>query len=229
MRERVPNRKSGFSVLSHSPDINPLAPADADAIARAIDTLRSGQLVVFPTETFYGIAADALSSAALERIYALKGREPGKPIALIAAESASAFALARDVTDAARRLAAIFWPGPLTLVMPARAGLPDGIVGPDGVGVRVSSHPVARALAAGLGSPITATSANLSGDPPAAAIESARASLGARVSVYLDGGTLRGGAPSTVVSFDSASFRIVRAGAIDEEQIARALETGKPT
>jgi L-threonylcarbamoyladenylate synthase len=229
MRERAPNRKSGFSVLSHSADINPLAPADMDAIARAIDALRSGQLVVFPTETFYGIAADALSPIALERIYALKGREPGKPIALIAADSASAFALARDVPDAARRLAAIFWPGSLTLVMPARAGLPDGIVGPDGVGVRVSSHPVAQALAAGLGSPITATSANLSGDPPAAAIESARASLGARVSVYLDGRTLRGGAPSTVVSFDSAGFRIVRAGAIDEEQIARALETGRPT
>lgn len=214
--------------MSHSKEINRFAPTD-NAIARAIDALRNGRLVVFPTETFYGIAADALSRAALERIYMLKGREPGKPIALIAADSAAAFALARVVPDAARRLAAVFWPGPLTLVMPARDGLPDGITGPDGVGVRVSPHPIARALAAGLGSPITATSANLSGDPPTATIESARASLGARVSVYLDGGALRGDAPSTVVAFDSTGFRIVRAGAIGEDRITRALEMGKPT
>jgi L-threonylcarbamoyladenylate synthase len=214
--------------LSHSEQINSAGRTDARAISRAIHALRAGQLVVFPTETFYGIAADALSSAALERIHALKGRDPGKPIALIAADSDSAFSLSRFVPEAARRLAAIFWPGPLTLVMPARDGLPDGIVGPDGVGVRVSPHPIAQALAAGVGSPITATSANLSGDPPTVTIEAARASLGARVSVYLDGGELRGGAPSTVLAFGSAGFRIVRAGAIDENRIARALGMEQP-
>jgi L-threonylcarbamoyladenylate synthase len=213
--------------LSQTEKANSFGPADANALARAIEALRAGELVVYPTETFYGIAANALSAAAVERIHALKGREPGKPIALIAADSASAFALARIVPEPARRLAEIFWPGPLTLVMPARDGLLDGIVGADGVGVRVSPHPIAQALAAGLGCPITATSANLAGAPPAATIESARDSLGGRVSIYLDGGTLNGGAPSTVVAFDSTGFRIVRAGAIGEDLIASALEMGK--
>lgn len=224
MRERI-TRSSAVPIMKKTDSFRP---ADAAAVARATAALRAGELVVFPTETFYGIAADALSPAAIERIYAIKGREPGKPIALIAADSASAFALARAVPEAARRLAEIFWPGPLTLVLPAREGLPEGIVGPDGVGVRVSPHPIAQALAAGLRSPITATSANLSGEPPAATIEAARASLGERIGIYLDGGRLRGGEPSTVVAFDSDGFRVVRAGAISHDRIARALEMENP-
>jgi L-threonylcarbamoyladenylate synthase len=195
----------------------------------AIAALRAGELVVFPTETFYGIGADALSPAALERIFALKGRVPDKPIALIAADAASAFDLARTIPDAARRLAEAFWPGPLTLVMPARSGLPAALLGPDGgVGVRVSSHPTALALASGLGHPITATSANLSGQAPAATLAAARDVLGPRIAVYLEGGTLAGGAPSTVVAFDSAGFRILRAGAISEDAIKTALSIKGP-
>jgi L-threonylcarbamoyladenylate synthase len=195
----------------------------------AIAALRTGELVVYPTETFYGIGADALSLAALERIFAVKGREPDKPIALIAVDSVSAFDLARTVPDAARRLADAFWPGPLTLVMPARSGLPDALLGPDGgVGVRVSSHPAACALAAGLGHPITATSANLSGQAPAATLAAARNAFGPRIAIYLEGGTLAGGAPSTIVAFDSARFRILRAGAVSEDAIKAALSLRGP-
>ena len=200
------------------------APFDAHGRDRAIEALRSGEVVVYPTETFYGMGADALSPAALDRLFALKGREPGKPVALIAADARSAFELAREVPEAARRLADAFWPGPLTLVLPARDDLPAPLIGPDGgVGVRVSSHPIARALAAGLRRPITATSANLAGGQPASTLGEARDAFGAKVKVYLEGGRLTAAAPSTVVACDRSGWRVLRAGAISDRAIAAAL------
>jgi L-threonylcarbamoyladenylate synthase len=199
----------------------------APALTEAIEALRAGELVVYPTETFYGLGADPLSPAALERLFALKRREPDKPVALIAADSASAFKLARTIPDIAHRLAVAFWPGPLTLVLPARDGFPPALLGSDGgIGVRVSPHPAARALAAGLGRPITATSANLAGEPPTTIIAETRMAFGVKVKTYLDGGTLTGGAPSTIVAFDSAGVRVLRAGAINEQAIATALAVG---
>ena len=104
----------------------------------------AGEAIVYPTETFYALGVDALSLKALERLFAIKGREPGKPVALIAADLAMAFAVAREVPAQARVLAEAFWPGPLTLVLPARDGIPAALIGADGgVGVRVSSHPMA--------------------------------------------------------------------------------------
>jgi L-threonylcarbamoyladenylate synthase len=169
-------------------------------MAEAIAALRADELVVFPTETFYGIAADSSSPAALARLFAVKQREAGKPVAA-------------------------FWPGPLTIVFDSRDGVLREILGDDGgVGVRVSPHPTARALAAGLGRPITATSANLAGTPPATTLAEARRALGPKVKVYLEGGTLAGGAPSTVVAIDHAGWRVLRAGAISEREIAAALD-----
>jgi len=200
------------------------APFDARIRDRAIEAIRAGEVIVYPTETFYGMGADALSSAALDRLFALKGREPGKPVALIAADARSAFELAREVPEAARRLADAFWPGPLTLVLPARDNLPEPLIGPDGgVGVRVSSHPIARALAAGLGRPITATSANLAGGQPATTLREARDAFGAKVKVYLEGGKLAASAPSTVVVCGRNEWRILREGAISDRAIAAAL------
>ncbi len=199
-------------------------PFDARSRDRAIEALRSGEVVVYPTETFYGMGADALSPAALDRLFALKGREPGKLVALIAADGRSAFELAREVSEAARRLADAFWPGPLTLVMPARDNLPGPLIGPDcRVGVRVSSHPIARALAAGLGRPITATSANLAGGQPATTLGEARDAFGAKVKVYLEGGKLAASMPSTVVACDRNGWRVLRAGAISDRAVAAAL------
>ncbi|HLW70138.1 MAG TPA: L-threonylcarbamoyladenylate synthase [Candidatus Binataceae bacterium] len=195
----------------------------------AIAALRAGELVVYPTETFYGLAADPESSASMEALLSLKGRDPDKPIALIAADSESAFALAREIPLDARRLAAAFWPGPLTLVLPARPGLHPALVGAGGVGVRVSSHPLARALAAGLGRPITATSANLAGQPPISAPDQLRAVFADKIKVILEDGILSGGAPSTVIEFVHNNYRIVRPGAIAEPVIAEALTaTGAP-
>jgi len=180
--------------------------------------------VVYPTETFYGIAADPFSPSALKKLFAIKGRDPQKPIALIAADAPMAFEVAADTPAIARRLAMAFWPGPLTIVLPARAGFPAYLVGPDGgVGVRVSPHPIARALSQELGHPITATSANRSGEEPATTLQAARKSLGDKVKVFLEGGTLSASAPSTVVACEPHGFRVIRAGAITERQLIAAL------
>ncbi len=201
----------------------PDAPPDA-AIAIGVAALREGEVVVYPTETFYGIAADAFAPAALERIFAIKGRDSAKTIALIAHDAAAAFVIAREVPEIARRLADAFWPGPLTLVLPARRGIPDALISPDGgVGVRVSSHPIARALAQALGRPITATSANRSGAAPARTVAMARLALGEKVKVFVEGGTLTGSAPSTVVQCDRDGWRLLRAGAIGVERIEGIL------
>ena len=189
-----------------------------------IAALLAGELVVYPTETFYAIGADAFSTAALRRLFQVKGREPGRPVGLIAADTAMAFSVAREVPNVARRLAVAFWPGPLTIVMPARDEIADELAGPDGVGVRVSPNQVARVLSAGLGKPITATSANVSGAAPARQLDEARAVLGEKVKVYLEGGQLTAPAPSTVVAVNSSGWKMVRVGAISENQIAAALK-----
>jgi L-threonylcarbamoyladenylate synthase len=189
-------------------------------IEDGIAALKADELVVYPTETFYAIGADAFSSIALRRLFKVKGREPGRPVGLIAANSEMAFSVAREIPIDARRLADAFWPGPLTLVLPARGEIADELTGPDGVGVRVSPNPVARALSAGVGKPITATSANLSGEAPASTLESARTALGAKVKVYLEGGKLTASAPSTVVAVSGNGWKMVRVGAISLSQIA---------
>ncbi len=200
---------------------------NSSAINDALAALAGGQAIVYPTETFYALGVDALSLHALERLFAIKGREPGKPVALIAADAAMAFAVAREVPAHARVLAEAFWPGPLTLVLPARDGIPAALIGADGgVGVRVSSHPIARALAAGLGRPLTATSANLAGEPPAMEPDAARRVLGDKVKVLVEGGRLAGGAPSTVLAVDQAGMRLLRAGAVSDRQVAAALKGG---
>jgi len=188
-----------------------------------IAALQAGELVVYPTETFYAIGADAFSSTALRRLFTVKGREPGRPVGLIAADTAMAFSVAREIPIDARRLADAFWPGPLTLVLPARDDIAPELAGADGVGVRVSPNPVARSLSAGIGKPITATSANLSGGSPASTLAEARAAFGAKVKVYLEGGNLMASAPSTVVAVSGSGWKMVRVGAISLSQIAIAL------
>lgn len=204
-----------------------MAEKNCAAIREAVAALAAGEAIVYPTETFYALGVDALSLHALERLFAIKEREPGKPVALIAADAAMAFAVAREVPAQARVLAKTFWPGPLTLVLPACDGIPAALIGTGGgVGVRVSSHPIARALAAGLRRPVTATSANLAGEPPAVELDAARRSLGDKVKVFVEGGRLAGGAPSTVVTVGRAGMRVLRPGAISERELAGALKPG---
>ena len=186
--------------------------------------LAAGRLIVFPTETVYGLGADASSAAAVEALVALRGREEGKPILVLVQDLAMAARVARDVPAAVRRLAARFWPGPLTLVLPARAGLPAALTaGTDTIGVRVPGHATAAALVAGLGRPVTAPSANPPGVAAPRRVDQARAYFGASVAAYLDGGELPGGA-STVAAVEEGRVRVLRPGPITAAALQAALE-----
>lgn len=190
---------------------------DNALIAAAAATLRAGGIVCFPTETMYGLAADIRRADALARLVDLKGRAETAPFGLIVSEVSQAIALCRVWPPAAADLAAAHWPGPLTIVAPARADLPACLVGPGGgVGMRLSSHPWAIALAAAVGGPITATSANPGGLPPALDVATARGYFAAAVAHYLDAGPSAQTTPSTVAAVgETGEIRILRPGAID--------------
>ena len=186
--------------------------------------LGAGELVVFPTESVYGLGADACSAAAVDRLVSVRGREPGKPILVLVRDLAMAETVAANVSPATRRLADTFWPGPLTLVLPARDDLPAPLTAGTGtIGVRVPGHPDAAALVAGLGRPVTAPSANPPGAPPPRTVAAARAYFGDAVAVYVDGGALEGDA-STVAVIEDDRVRVLRAGPVSEAALVAALE-----
>lgn len=193
--------------------MTPPLPAE---IAEAARATAAGQVVCFPTETSYGLAVDVRSAAGLARLVALKGRDPSSPFGLIAADADLARALAAVWPATATELAERHWPGPLTLVVPAREDLPPEVVGPTGgVGVRVSSHPWALALAGAVGAAITATSANPSGGAPATTIGQAREYFAEEVAVYLDDGPSPDVAASTVVDIGAGgAVTVLRRGPV---------------
>jgi L-threonylcarbamoyladenylate synthase len=183
-----------------------------------------GGLVVFPTESVYGLGADARSEAAVARLIAVRGRETGKPILVLVDDLEMAGAVSQQLSPAAARLAERFWPGPLTLVLPARPGLPAPLTAGTGtIGVRVPAHPAARALVAGLGAPVTAPSANPPGEPAPRILAAARGYFGDAVAAYIEGGTLPGGA-STVAAVEGDRVRVLRAGPVSAEALQAALE-----
>lgn len=197
----------------------------ARRVAAAAAALRAGGIVVYPTETFYGLGALASDGAAIERLVRAKLRPEGKPLPLLAADAAQVDAVAVLAGDAAR-LAAALWPGPLTLVLPARPGLHAAIAGEGTVGIRVPGSEVARALAAAAGGAIVSTSANPSGGPPPADVAALDASLRGRVDHVLDGGPTPGGLPSTVVLVEPGGVRLLRPGAVPLEAVTAALARG---
>jgi len=194
-------------------------------IARAVTALRAGALVVFPTETLYGIGCDALNPDAIARLRAVKQRGADKGVATIVGDVAMLDLLSEQVSPAARRLADAFWPGPLTLLLPARAGLPGPIVLDGMVAARVSSHPVARRLAQELGRPLASPSANPGGLEPARDVAAARAYFGSDVACYIDDGPIAG-APSTLVD-PAPPPRVLREGAIARAALDEALRPAR--
>jgi L-threonylcarbamoyladenylate synthase len=187
---------------------------DLARIAAAAAVIRRGEVVAFPTETYYGLAVDALDESALERLFALKGRSAEKASALLVSDMAMFAELCAEVPRRARALAAAHWPGPLTIALPARAGLPSAIVSDGFVAARVSSHPLAAALVEAVGRPITATSANPSGVPPARTVaEVAARFVGGKLHL-LDGGQTAGGPPSTLVRVHGEVVDVLRKGSI---------------
>jgi len=191
----------------------------------AVDLLRAGGIIAVPTDTVYGIAADIALPDAIERLFAAKGRPPEKAVAVLLADAAQAGELG-IVSAAAAALAARFWPGGLTLVLPVRpdARLPRVLAGgAPTIGVRVPDHASPRALAAALG-PLPTTSANRSGEADARDAAEIAERLGDALALVLDGGPIRGGPASTVVDCTLEWPSILRDGAIPSGEIAAALE-----
>jgi L-threonylcarbamoyladenylate synthase len=195
-------------------EIDPLRP-NPGKIAEAVAVLRGGGVVAYPTETFYGLGADATNEKAVGKIFAIKGRAFNNPVAVIIAGEDNLSPLVSEVPDGARILIKRFWPGPLTLVFRAApAVLPRLTANTGKIGIRVSSHPIAALLVRELGAPLTATSANMSGEPENASAARVRYSLANLPDLIIDGGKLTGGSGSTILDVTVVPFRILRAGVI---------------
>jgi L-threonylcarbamoyladenylate synthase len=194
------------------------------AIERAAAMLRAGDLVAFPTETVYGLGADAANAAAVRRIFAAKGRPADHPVIVHLAEVAQVVDWARDVPAGAKRLAAAFWPGPLTLILPRAPHVSDAITGgQESVGLRIPAHPVAHALLAAFGGGIAAPSANRFGRISPTTARHVAEDLGEAVGLILDGGASAVGIESTIVAFAGDDAVLLRPGGIAVAELARVL------
>ncbi len=193
-------------------------------VARCLD---SGMVVALPTDTFYGLAVDPVNLRAVEQIYDLKTRAKHKPLSLLIAETAQAYELAREVDSAFDRLTEKFWPGPLTIIVKAGSKLPLRVTAYTGnVALRVPEAPIARAVVQHLGLPITATSANLAGQPECTHARCVREQLGDKIPLIVDGGPTARTVPTTIVDLSGGgnSWIILREGAIPTHEIALALQ-----
>ncbi|MGA2490956.1 MAG: L-threonylcarbamoyladenylate synthase [Anaerolineales bacterium] len=199
-----------------------LSAQDPEALSRALVILRSGGLVAFPTDTVYGVGALAFDGVAVERIYVAKDRPLEKAIPVLIADLADLAKVTLDVPEAAARLAARFWPGPLTLVVRKRPNLPVTVSAMPTVGVRVPDHPVARVLLRAAG-PMAVTSANLSSQPSPSTAQEVYRQLCGRIALIIDGGETPGGIPSTVVDFTGIEPRMLREGPISKDEIQSFL------
>ena len=192
------------------------------AVERAVEVLRRGGVIAYPTDTLYALGVDPRIGDAVARLFEVKGRDHAQAVPLIAADEEQVRQVA-ELSPLGERLARRFWPGPLTLVVLARAPLASGVRSPDGsVAVRVPRHDVSRDLAAGLGFCITATSANVSGHPPAAAAAAVQQALGDRIDLVL-AGDAPGGPPSTIVDVRGEVPRLVRAGVVPFDRVLESL------
>lgn len=205
--------------------VDPESP-QRDAMQEAAKWILNGGIVALPTDTLYGLAADPFSAAAVARVFAVKGRGAERALPLIAADEAQVTAHLGRLPAAGQRLAERFWPGPLTLVIAAAPGLARDVTGgTQTVGVRVPADAVARAICAATGRPITATSANVSGEPPTPDPDHVERTLGDRIDLLIDTGATRGGAPSTIVDVTGTEPALVRAGAISWDDIQAWLHS----
>jgi len=195
-------------------------------IQRAVSVLRAGGLVAFPTETVYGLGADASNAAAVRRIFEVKGRPAAHPVIVHLADPVQLADWAREIPDAVRRLARKFWPGPLTIILKRATGVSDVVTGgQDTVALRVPSHPVAQQLLARFGSGIAAPSANRHGRVSATTAEHVRREFGAAVDCVLDGGEAGIGIESAIVDLSGAAPLLLRPGWITAAEIEAALGT----
>ena len=196
-----------------------------DDFRRAVDVLRSGGTVAYPTDTVYGLGANGLDPAAVGKVFAVKRRQADAPVPLLVADLAMLRSLAADLPEVGLALAQRYMPGPLTLVVKRAAHVPDEVTGGGPtVGLRIPDHPIPVALAVALGGPIVGTSANLSGMPSAITAAEVRAQLGGDVDCVLEG-ECWGKKESTVIDVTGATPSILRKGALPEQELAEFLES----
>jgi L-threonylcarbamoyladenylate synthase len=203
-----------------------IAESDPAVVETAVRLLRAGELVAYPTDTVYGLGAAAGDEGAVRRLYAAKGRAPGKALPLLLADTAMAVWIA-EMTPVAHALATRFWPGPLTIVMRKREGYHSAaLAGETTVALRVPDRDVVRSIVGALKEPITGTSANRSGGRAPRSAQEVAFQLGEMVALVIDGGPTRGGTESTVIDVTAEGGpRILREGAVSREELEQA--TGK--
>ena len=203
--------------------VNPDDPRD-DRLEEAVGILASGAVVAFPTETLYGLGADAFDPRALARVNAMKGKPAGAPILLLLADAAQVPLVARETPPLFDELARSFWPGPLTVVVPAAPEVPEVVTGGLGtVALRVPGLALPRRLARLLGRPISGVSANRHGEPPCRGAAEVVRVFGDEVDLVLDGGSTAAGTPSTIVDLCGATPRILREGLVPESALRSFL------
>lgn len=204
--------------------VDPARP-DPDVVARIADVIKRGGIVAIPTDTLYGLAVDPRDSCAVARLFELKGRAAAATLPIVAADATQVRERAGRLSPIAERLAARFWPGPLALVVDAHRDLVAGVRAPDAsVAVRVPAHEVPRAIARALHAPLTATSANRSGEPPAADAPAVLRAFGADLDAIVDAGPAPGGAPSTIVDARGDEPHLVRQGAVAWAAVLESLK-----
>ncbi len=196
-----------------------------DIYLKAVSILRKGGVVAFPTETYYGLAVDPDNEKALQKLFEIKKRDSAKPILVLISEIAQLFRLTNRIPEHYKPLIQKLWPGPLTLIFQALPKVSPLLTGNSGtVGIRISSHPVARTLCRKWGQPLTATSANISGRSPAESAAAVHHWLGDKVDFIIDGGQAPAGHCSTILGVQGGEIKLIRSGKIDFSTILSVIK-----
>ena len=198
--------------------------SDGRAPLRAAAVLSEGGLIILPTDTVYGVAADPWQPRAVAALYRAKRRSPERAIPILLADFDHIRMVATDIPEIARKLAKAFWPGPLTIAVPRLPELPDIVSSLPTVGVRIPDHEAVRAIIRAASGALAVTSANISGQPDPITAQAASDALGDAISLVLDGGPCPGGMASTVVDVTGPALRIVRRGPLTEDDLLSALK-----
>ncbi|MBI2341913.1 MAG: threonylcarbamoyl-AMP synthase, partial [Deltaproteobacteria bacterium] len=196
-----------------------------DVVSKAIAFLHEGKVVAYPTETFYGLGVDVTNEKAIKKLYDLKRRDYGLPVAILVTDKAMLEDYVEKVTEPVNNLIKTFWPGPLTILFPAGPKISKSLTTNTGkIGVRISSHPVATALVRGFGKPLTTTSANLSGYPASLSTRHVQKYFKDKIDCIVDGGECEPSRGSTVVDITEDTMAIIRDGAIPADQVIKVFQ-----
>lgn len=206
--------------------IDPKDPHPED-IERVVGFLNDGQVIAYPTETIYGLGADVFNRKAVKKIYDLKSRDFCLPISLLVSDLKMLKEVVSEIPDNVLAIIRKFWPGALTICLPASCSIPKGLVTTTGkVGIRMSSHPIASAIVARFGRPITTTSANLTDFPPSLSVKHVQKYFGAKIPCIVDGGECEPSRGSTVIDVAEETMRIIRDGAVPAEEVIKCFQGG---